>query len=140
MSIFSFIFEDAGTLYISLDDIERVDGKTILIHPVWFTGYENTTFSEELTWSDEQHLWSGSDPEHSWIDVLNDDSVEIHVHDLEDIINYEDMFFHCVGDLADYLAHEKGGYQTLSVIGNNHQQEEHNHNNEEHDENHNTNN
>ena len=65
MSIFSFIFEDNGVLYNSLNDIERIDGANVLIHPVWFTGYEDTTFSEELTYSEEQDLWLGSDPEHS---------------------------------------------------------------------------
>ena len=135
MSIFSFIFEDNGVLYNSLNDIERIDGANVLIHPVWFTGYEDTTFSEELIYSEEQDLWLGSDPEHSWASVLTDDSIEIHVHDLEKIVFWNDMFFHCEGDLIDYWAQEKGEFSSLSVhltaedVNNDHNDDDHNDNN-----------
>ena len=117
MSKFSFVFEDSGILHASLEDIDKKDGKKIVIHPVWFTGYEETMFSEEVTYSENFGKWSSSDPEHSWLEVLTDKSVEIFQHDIKYLVQWQGSFFHCEGDLLDYWATEKGGYELVEVSG-----------------------
>ena len=60
-----FIYEDDGKYYSGLDDIRPKDGKSIVIHPVYYEGYEENMTSEEVRYSsaDERYVSVSSDEE-----------------------------------------------------------------------------
>jgi hypothetical protein len=97
---FMFLFEDSeGKLYSDLNKIEKGEVK---IFPV-YVSKGNTNFNEEIiTYSDNN--WTTKE-DNTWLSVINSEDPKIKVlpFDLEDVVVYNNQFYHCIDDFIDYV-------------------------------------
>ena len=110
---FMFIFEDEeGILYTDLKNIPT-ESKTAVIFPIYVKhGNENLT-PETIHYDGEWRTTLEDD--NSWLDIINSKDTNINVikYRGEEIVVYNDKFFHCEKDLLKYL--EKYGAEVLPV-------------------------
>ena len=108
---FIFIYEDDGKYHCKLSDIKPENGKSVIIHPVYYEGYDNNMNSEEIRYSmsDKKYKRVISDIENdgSWLDIIYDYPESVDPMDLNEAIIYKGHFYHCDGDLLYHLAGEE---------------------------------
>lgn len=103
---FIFVFEANGVIYSQLEQIEKTDGRAVVIHPVYYHGYDNTMTSEDIVWNeDEKRYVSGSD-EGSWLDTIKDYPDFIYEMDESEVVYHDDQYYHCDGCLLQSLVGE----------------------------------
>jgi hypothetical protein len=113
---FMFLYEDnAGNLFNSLNKIETIENNKIKIFPVYFSGYENSMSSEEITFISGKWTPTEENKESSWLNIINDTSGDntILPFDFSEIVLYNGNLFHCEDDLYDYI--ELYGADVLNV-------------------------
>lgn len=99
---FIFLFEYKDELYTSLDKIRPKDGDKVIIHPVYYTNYDNTMTSESVTWSEREKKYVTSSEEGSWLDTMKEFPRLIYPMELDEVVHHEDEYFHCDGCLLHY--------------------------------------
>lgn len=99
---FLFIFECNDKFYSNLENIKKSEGTKAIIHPVYYSGYDNTMTSEDITWVKDR--WVSSSTEGSWLDTLKEFPDYIfEVDDTDEVVLYEDFYYHCDGCLLETL-------------------------------------
>ena len=98
---FMFLYEDKeGKLFPNLDLIAKESN--VKIFPVYFHGHNTNLSEEEITFKDGK--WTSVNEEakedETWLTIKED---EILPFDLSDVVAYNNLFFHCVDDLFDYI-------------------------------------
>ena len=101
---FVFIYESEGKFYSELDKIEKTDGKVVIIHPVYYSGYDNTMTSETIVFKDGEYVSESSDG--SWLDTIKQYPDIIFTMDNEEAIYHDGEYFHCDGCLLENLVGE----------------------------------
>jgi len=110
---FMFLYKDSeGKLYTSMDKITPVDGTKITIYPVVFTGCNPNVFREDVTYNSKERKYVATLPDQSWLQVIysKDQNMVILPFEGENIVIYNNIFFHCVDDLIDYLKYNGPEY------------------------------
>ena len=92
---FVFVYESNKELFIKIEDIEKSDGNEVVIHPVYYSGYNNTMNSEEIIWSVSKHKYVSRSDDGSWIDVLKDYPDNVFAHDKDYVIFHEGAYYCC---------------------------------------------
>jgi hypothetical protein len=100
---FLFIYEANGVFYSKLTDIPKADGRLIVIHPVYYAGYNNNMFSEEVTYDGSQDKYAPKTTDGSWLDVIYNYPDSVFVIDKKEIVYHDELYFHCNDDLLHYL-------------------------------------
>ena len=108
---FLFIFEDNNDkLYDSLEKIEKIEGIKARIFPVFFTGCNDNLTEETVTFIDGNWTPDEENKETSWLNIIknngqkiNDRQIEIITFEPNEIVIYNNNFFHCIDDILDYL-------------------------------------
>jgi hypothetical protein len=103
---FIFIYEANGVFFSKLDDIDKTEGRLVVIHPVFYAGYDNNMESEEVVYDEDQKKYISGSDEGSWLDVIYGFPGSVHVMDLDTIILYDEKYFHCDGCLLIQLIGE----------------------------------
>jgi len=101
---FIFIYESDNKFYSSLDKIEKTDGKVVIIHPVYYSGYDNTMTSETIVWKGDKYISESSNG--SWLDTIKQYPDIIFNIDNEEAIYHEEEYYHCDGCLLEKLIGE----------------------------------
>ena len=102
---FIFIYENDGEYHCKLSDIKPENGKSVIIHPVYYEGYDNNMNSEEIIYSsDDKKYKPTNENDGSWLDIIYDYPESVDSMDLHEAIIYEGHFYHCDGDLLYHLA------------------------------------
>ena len=114
---YMFIYEANTVFYSKLDSIDKVDGRLVTIHPLYYEGYNNNLISEEIVYNEERGKYISKSTDGSWLEVIYDyppESIE-YFEEKDGIVAYEGKYFHCDGDLLYYLT---GGVdlETISLI------------------------
>lgn len=113
---FMFVYEDGeGILHSDLNKVVLVEGGSIKIFPVYFSGHNDNLYEEVVTYTNGVLTPSEENRENSWLNVIrsSDPDIEILQFDLEDVVVYNNRLFHCKDDLLDYL--EAKGYEYLPI-------------------------
>ncbi len=100
---FIFIYEYNNTFLSRLGQIDPVDGTEVVIHPVYYTDYENTMTSEDIVWNDNEKRYISESDDGSWLDTIKDYPDNIFSMDLDHAVFHEDKYYHCDGCLLDHL-------------------------------------
>ena len=113
---FIFVYEDeAGVLYNDLQKIPLSEGNTVKIFPVYLSGHNENLTEEVVTFRDGKLSPMDENKDSSWLNVINsrDENIEILTFDLDQVVVYNNRFFHCQDDLYDHL--EANGCEYISV-------------------------
>jgi hypothetical protein len=113
---FMFVYEDGeGNLHSDLNKVVLVEGGSIKIFPVYFSGHNDNLYEEVVTYTNGVLTPNEENRENSWLNVIrsSDPDIEILPFDLEDVVVYNNRLFHCKDDLLDYL--EAKGCEYLPV-------------------------
>lgn len=113
---FMFVYEDdEGKLYTELTKLPPVNDKIAKIFPIFFTGGNENLTEEFIKYTEAKWLSESEEQENSWLNIINstDEKVKVLLYEGEDIVVYNDKFFHCEKDLLDYL--EFYGAEVLPV-------------------------
>jgi len=103
-SEFIFIFESDGKYYFKLEDIEKTDKRTVIIHPVFYAGYDNGLNSEKVTYDAKKKEYVSSDKgNESWLYIIRKYPESFTHMDEKEVVVYDGLHFHCDGDLLEYL-------------------------------------
>ena len=111
---FMFVFEDEkGTLYSDLGKV-NTSGE-LKIFPVYVSGHNENLTEEIVTYSDGKWRASDDNKENSWLNIIHsrDANVEVVPFNLDEVVVYNNRFFHCQDDLYDFL--EDNGCEYLPV-------------------------
>ena len=111
---FMFVFEDEkGTLYSDLGKANT--GGELKIFPVYVSGHNENLTEEIVTYSDGKWRPSDVNKENSWLNIIHsrDPNVEVVPFNLDEVVVYNNRFFHCQDDLYDFL--EDNGCEYLPV-------------------------
>lgn len=100
---FLFVYEANGTFYTKLDDIAKTDGRMILIHPVYYEGYDNNMKSEEVVYDQDKDKYIPGSDDGSWLDIIYGYPDSTYCMELEEVFNYNNRLYHCDGCLLYYL-------------------------------------
>ena len=100
---FMFIFEYKDSYHRSLDEIHPKDGDKVIIHPVYYTNYDNTMTSEVIVWNSKEGKYITSSEEGSWLDTMKEFPDLIIPMDHHEVVYHDDQYFHCDGCLLHYL-------------------------------------
>ena len=104
-----FVYECGGKLYLDLDRIAKEDKKKVIIHPVYYQGYEGNMGSDVIYYSGRDRKYKSRNPaEGTWLGVMK----TAKKHDKETLIKHDDMYFHCDGDLLFFLS---GGFEEVKL-------------------------
>ena len=99
---FLFIFESEGMFYSKLEHIKQSEGMKVIIHPIYYSGYNNTMTSEDITWVKDR--WVSSSSDGSWLETLKEFPDYIYEIDSKDVvILHDDFYYHCDGCLLETL-------------------------------------
>jgi len=110
---FLFIYEANGKYYRKLDDVDKTDGRSVVIHPVYYEGYNNNIASEEVTYNAEEDKYVSTSEEGSWLDVIYNYPDSVYFMDEKEVVLYDEKPFHCDGCLVDYLIGDEVSSLTL---------------------------
>ncbi len=100
---FLFVYEANGTFYAKLEIIGKKDGRSDVIHPVFYTGYTNNMNSEKVTWSEKHNKYVSESKDGSWLDLIRDYPDSVYEMDVNEVVHHDNKLFHCDGDLLIYL-------------------------------------
>ena len=100
---FIFIYEYDGKLYPRLRYVHPSAGETVIIHPVYYSGYNNTMTSEELRWNSETGKFVTTSSEGSWLDTLKQYKDLVYPIDTNDVVYHDGHYYHCDGCLLESL-------------------------------------
>lgn len=100
---FIFIYEYNGKLYPKLRYVQPSEGESVLIHPVYYSGYNNTMNSEELKWNKDTGKFVTTSTEGSWLDTLKNYKDIVYPIDTNDVVFYDEHYYHCDGCLLESL-------------------------------------
>lgn len=103
---FIFVYRCDNKLYYSLKDIQKEDGKTVIIYPVYYEEYEGNLAWEEIRYSSVKKTWIPEDPNSTWLDVIYKESESVYPFTENVIVQQDDICFHCENCLLDYLSRE----------------------------------
>jgi len=112
---FLFVYEANGVYFRSLNDIDKADGRLVTIYPVFYAGYNNTTFSEEVTYDESKDKYVAKEENRSWLDVIYNYPEVVYSMDISKAIVYDEKLFHCDGDLSYYLLGSEP--ETVDITG-----------------------
>ncbi len=110
---FMFVYEHDNKLYKSLSDIKVPNNTKIYIHPVYYAGYDNNMNSEIVKYSDEVKKFQTKNKDGSWLDIIYKSPDMIIDVNVDEVIYYDDRYYHCDDDLLDYLTN--GNYYVISL-------------------------
>ena len=114
-SYFIFIYEANGTYHSKLEDIEKTDGRLVVIHPVYYAGYNNNMNSEEIVYDGEKKKYVSKSTDGSWLDLISESPNFIYLMDNSNCIIHNDIHFHCDADLIEYLIGENLSSVDVSI-------------------------
>jgi hypothetical protein len=79
------------------------------------TGHNENLNEEVLTFRDGKLRADDENRETSWLNILDsrDEKIQVLTFELEDVVVYNNRFFHCQDDLLDFL--EANGCEYLPV-------------------------
>lgn len=100
---FVFVYEANNTLFSKIQDVPKTDGRLVIIHPVYYAGYNNTMFSEEVTYSESKNKYVSKSKEGSWLDVISKYPDTIFNMETDEVVYYDGMYYHCNDDLLHFL-------------------------------------
>jgi len=110
---FMFVYEDdEGILYTDLKHVP-LESKNVVIFPVYMK-HGNENLIPEKIYYDEKWKTTLKD-DNSWLNIINnkDNTININKYKGEEIIVYNDKFFHRQKDLLKYI--EKYGAEVLPI-------------------------
>ena len=113
---FIFVYEDeAGVIYNDIGKMSLVEGNTVKIFPVYLSGHNENLTEEVVTFRDGKLTPMEENRDSTWLNVISsrDVNVEILPFDLDQVVVYNNRFFHCQDDLYDHL--EANGCEYISV-------------------------
>ncbi len=96
---FLFVYEANGIFYTKLDDIAKTDGRMILIHPVYYEGYDNNMKSEEVVYDQDKDKYITGSDDGSWMDIIYGYPDSTYFMELGEVFNYNSRLYHCDGCL-----------------------------------------
>lgn len=109
-NVLMFLYEDSeGKLHRDLDSIEKVEGATAKIFPVYVHGSHDNFTEEEIVYREK---WT-SETEGSWLEWMTNPEFKLTPFEGEQVVIYNDKLFHCEGDLLEYL--QEFGPEVMSV-------------------------
>ena len=100
---FIFVYEANGVYYTNLNDIDKTDGRMVVIHPLYYDGYNNNLTSEEVVYDKEQDKYVSASGNGSWLDVLYGSPDVVFFTDLKTVVLYDGVYYHCDGCLVNKL-------------------------------------
>lgn len=100
---FIFIYEYNGKLYSKLRYVHPSENESVFIHPVYYSGYNNTMNSEELKWNKDTGKFVTTSTEGSWLDTLKNYKDIVYPIDTSDVVFYNEHYYHCDGCLLESL-------------------------------------
>lgn len=111
------IFESENKFYPTLDKVNPKE--PAWIHPVFYAGYENSMFSEEIHYDPKTKKYITDSNSGSWLDVVYDHPEWLYTYDISTVIQFGGKFFHCDTDLLTYLidASDHDDYESFPVEG-----------------------
>ena len=113
---FIFVYEDeAGGIYNDLGKMTLGEGNTVKIFPVYLSGHNENLTEEVVTFRDGKLTPMDENRESTWLNVIGsrDPNIDILPFDLDQVVVYNNRFFHCQDDLFDHL--EANGCEYISV-------------------------
>ena len=114
---FIFIYEVNGEFYSELESVKPVDGTSVTIHPVYYSGYNNNMESDEIVWNEKENRYISTSEDGSWLDTIKEYPNIINPIDTEEVLTYEGYFYHCNGCVLHSLVGEL--VKTNVKLGNN---------------------
>jgi hypothetical protein len=100
--IFMFIYEVNTVFYKSLSDIPKADGRLVIIHPVYYEGYDNNLNSEEVVYDEDSDKYLTGSDNGSWLDIIYKHPNFVHTLDRKTIY-YNEMYFRNINDLIFWM-------------------------------------
>ena len=110
---FMFIYEHDYNFYSCLDKISPSDGDSVIIFPVFCVGCNTNMNSEEIIYSKSDNKYTSTSENGSWLDTISENS-NVEIIDVEEAVIHDGIYFHCDGDLLDYLI--GGEPETVKII------------------------
>ncbi len=104
---FLFVYEANGTYFTKLSDIDKTDGRMVVIHPVLYTGYTNNMESEEVVYDHDKDKYITGSDNGSWLDILYGYPDSVYNMEIPQIISYENKHYHCDSCLLHHLFGDK---------------------------------
>ena len=111
---FIFIYEANREFYSKLNDIEKTEGRSVTVHPVYYGGYENTMTSEDIVWNSDEERYISESSDGSWLDTMKEYPEFIFGMDESNVVYHEDLYYHCDGCLLQHLIGEVNTVQIQS--------------------------
>ena len=114
---FIFIFEDdEGVLYTDISKINLNEGDTVKIFPVYLSGHNSNLTEEVVTFTDGRLVPVEENKETTWLNIIQsrDPAIEILLFELDRVVLYNNRFFHCQDDLAEYILNN--GCDYISIV------------------------
>jgi len=100
---FVFIYECDGKFYDKLEKIEKKDKNRIIIHPVYYSGYDNTMTSESVVWNESDGKYVSESLDGSWLDTMKEYKDLVESIDNTEAVYHEGEYYHCDGCLLERL-------------------------------------
>jgi len=100
---FIFIYEANGVFYRNINDIDKADGRMVVIHPVHYDEYNNNMQSEEVVYDQEKDKYISGSSDGTWLDVLYGYPENLFYMDLNTIVFYDGYYYHCNDCLVNKL-------------------------------------
>jgi len=110
---FMFIYEHNDNFYSGLDKISPSDGDSVIIFPIFCIGYNDNMNSEEIIYSKSDNKYTSTSETGSWLDTISENS-NVEIIDVEEAVIHDGIYFHCDGDLLQYLI--DGEPETIKII------------------------
>ena len=112
---FIFVFEDSeGNLFNNLDSNKKVENSKVVIFPCYLTGQNENLNEEEVTFTNGKFVPNEENKDNTWLSVITSDEYEVMEFDLEEIVVYNNKFYHCVDDLIEYIQTNGAEYLPVS--------------------------
>jgi hypothetical protein len=109
-----FIYESNGIYYSDLNNIDKADGKTVIIHPVYHDGYYENLESEEVFYDAETGKYISGSTDGSWLDLIYGMPEVVFPIDLNTATLYEGVYYHCDGCLINRLTNNM--VETVNIL------------------------
>ena len=103
---FIFIYEYNGKVYQKLRYVHPSAGESVIIHPVYYSGYNNTMTSEELKWNHDTGKFVTTSTDGSWLDTLKNYKDMVYPIETSEVIFHDGHYYHCEGCLLESLVGE----------------------------------
>lgn len=100
---FVFIYECDGKFYDNLEKIEKKDKNQVIIHPVYYSGYDNTMTSESIVWNAAEGKYVSESLDGSWLDTMKEYKDLVESIDNTEAVYHEEEYYHCDGCLLERL-------------------------------------